>query len=1080
MNLLAPPLRSAFAVTVATLASPLHAAPGQAPAVLLSQNFSSDPVNYTLPGKSSPLRHAAGPRYWAISNTPGLAVNPGITGNDGAYLATQNINDGDFAFSEDSPAQIDFTIPAANFSNLKLSIALAAMPTAEANNFIRALTDANGDGTYETTLFHFKGGNNSAYADPVHGALTSSFRTLSNIPLPEPTAADGKLRLRLESFNDTESQNEATGIDTILISGTPASKVTAGEHTKQAIAASPTSPPNGKTDIGKSTTLTVNVTNPDKTPLTVTFYGRKTTPAKPGPDFTLVTLPDTQHYSENADGKRGDTFHAQTRWIVDQRKALNIAFVSHMGDIVQNGDFGGYPAEWEIADTAMRRIENPQTTLLSHGIPWGAAPGNHDQSPAGDAAGATKFFNQYFGVRRFEDRSYYGGHYGTDNDNNYQLFSASGLDFIILHLEYDTRASAESRAVLDWADTVLKAHPDRRAIITTHWLVNTGNPASFSAQGQAIHDRLKNNPNLFLMLGGHIAGEGRRSDVFEGRTVHSVLQDYQNRPNGGDGWLRYFVFSPANNSITAKTYQVANPLNPSSAEESDSDSRFTLAYDMQSAVTGWIPIGTAEVRPGENSACIEWTGLEPGAHYEWHATTGGNTAVGKTHRFSTGASEPASSSNASPSDHPDTRSELLTRGPYLQMAAPTQITIRWRSKNSMAGRVRYGTDPAKLDKSADESTAPPAPHDHSVTLNGLKPATTYHYSVGSATDVLADGPLCTFTTPPPHGTATPTRIWVLGDAGTADSAQASVRNAFYTWTKHRVPNLVLQLGDNAYSKGTDEEFTAAMFNVYPTMLSRTPFWSCLGNHETYAGAPFPYFNIHTFPTAGECGGSPSGTEHYYSFNYGNIHFISLDSMISNRAVDNPATPRANEDGPMAAWLRTDLASTTATWIICFFHHPPYTKGSHDSDTEGEHIQMRANFLPILEAGGVDLVLGGHSHSYERSFLLDGHYGISSSFTPSMRKNPGNGRPDGNGAYTKPLTGQRSHQGAVYAVAGSAGKISGGPLNHPAHFISLNQLGSLVLDIQGPRLDATFVRENGSTPDTFTIIKKSTPGAPTSR
>lgn len=232
---------------------------------------------------------------------------------------------------------------------------------------------------------------------PVHGALTSSFRTLSNIPLPEPTAADGKLRLRLESFNDTESQNEATGIDTILISGTPASKVTAGEHTKQAIAASPTSPPNGKTDIGKSTTLTVNVTNPDKTPLTVTFYGRKTTPAKPGPDFTLVTLPDTQHYSENADGKRGDTFHAQTRWIVDQRKALNIAFVSHMGDIVQNGDFGGNPAEWEIADTAMRRIENPQTTLLSHGIPWGAAPGNHDQNPAGDAAGATRFFNEYFG-----------------------------------------------------------------------------------------------------------------------------------------------------------------------------------------------------------------------------------------------------------------------------------------------------------------------------------------------------------------------------------------------------------------------------------------------------------------------------------------------------------------------------------------------------------------------------------------------------------------------------------------------------------------------------------------------------------
>ena len=176
---------------------------------------------------------------------------------------------------------------------------------------------------------------------------------------------------------------------------------------------------------------------------------------------------------------------------------------------------------------------------------------------------------------------------------------------------------------------------------------------------------------------------------------------------------------------------------------------------------------------------------------------------------------------------------------------------------------------------------------------------------------------------------------------------------------------------------------------------------------------------------------------------------------------------------MAAWLRNDLQSTTATWIIAFFHHPPYTKGSHNSDTESEHIQMRQNFSPILEAGGVDLVLGGHSHIYERSYLLDGHYGHSTTLTPAMKLNPGDGRPAGNGAYLKPLAGAGGHKGAVYSVAGSAGQVSGTQPDfpHPAFFISLTNLGSLVLDINGNRLDATFVRENGTTPDTYTIQKQ---------
>ena len=87
-----------------------------------------------------------------------------------------------------------------------------------------------------------------------------------------------------------------------------------------------------------------------------------------------MTLPDTQYYSQNTGGQRADTYYAQTQWIVDNRDSLNVAFVSHMGDIVQSGDLGGNPREWVVADTAMRRIESHPATLRAFGIPWGAAP----------------------------------------------------------------------------------------------------------------------------------------------------------------------------------------------------------------------------------------------------------------------------------------------------------------------------------------------------------------------------------------------------------------------------------------------------------------------------------------------------------------------------------------------------------------------------------------------------------------------------------------------------------------------------------------------------------------------------------
>ena len=419
-------------------------------------------------------------------------------------------------------------------------------------------------------------------------------------------------------------------------------------------------------------------------------------------------------------------------------------------------------------------------------------------------------------------------------------------------------------------------------------------------------------------------------------------------------------------------------------------------------------------------------------------------------------------------------SASVTRGPYLQIGTPNSTVVRWRTNTATNSRVSIGTTQGSLTSNFDNATSTT---EHEVVVSGLSPATKYFYSVGSTTQALAGNDSNHyFVTSPTAGTSSPTRIWVLGDSGTANASAQAVRNAYLTFTGTVHTNFWLMLGDNAYENGTDSEYQAAVFDMYPTILRQSVLWPTIGNHDTAQSsnppAGLPYFAMFTLPANAEAGGMASGTEKYYSFDYANIHFICLDSMTSDRS----------STGAMANWLRADLASTTRQWTIAFWHHPPYTKGSHDSDTEQNLVEMRQTFLPILEDGGVDLVLAGHSHSYERSFLIDGHYGTSSTFTNAMKKDGGSGRPNETGAYNKATLGAGAHEGAVYAVAGSSGQISGGTLNHPAMFISLNNLGSMVFDVNGNILDAKFLRENGAIADSFRIVKgvagPATPAAPT--
>lgn len=413
--------------------------------------------------------------------------------------------------------------------------------------------------------------------------------------------------------------------------------------------------------------------------------------------------------------------------------------------------------------------------------------------------------------------------------------------------------------------------------------------------------------------------------------------------------------------------------------------------------------------------------------------------------------------------------QTVTRGPYLQSGTPSRVIVKWRTDSASDSVVRYGFAPGNLTQAA---SVPGAVTNHEVVVVGLPSNTTYYYSVGTFGQELAgNDDSHYFVTSPPAGTAKPTRIWVIGDSGTANTNAAAVRDAFVTYTGSRHADLWMMLGDNAYPDGTDAQYQAAVFNMYPLFLRNTVLWPTLGNHDGHtadsASQTGPYYDIFTLPKFGEAGGVPSGTEAYYSFDYGNIHFVCLDSYETSRSPS----------GAMLTWLEADLLANNEPWVIGFWHHPPYTKGSHNSDTETELIDMRENALPLLEQYGVDLVLTGHSHSYERSYLIDGHYGLSSTFIDSMKVDGGDGRETGSGAYEKPVLERVPHAGAVYAVAGSSGQTSGGALNHPVMFLALNALGSMVLDINGDRLDAVFLDSAGAVRDEFTMLKGTDATAP---
>lgn len=438
-----------------------------------------------------------------------------------------------------------------------------------------------------------------------------------------------------------------------------------------------------------------------------------------------------------------------------------------------------------------------------------------------------------------------------------------------------------------------------------------------------------------------------------------------------------------------------------------------------------------------------------------------------------------------------TNAQTLIRGPYLQSGTPTSIIIHWRTNIASDARVRLGsgyTAGGLYTTIIDDASLST---EHIVKISGLAADTKYFYSIGTSTVVLQCGVDNFFTTSPSAIPGRKLRFVAFGDCGNNGATGATYQTQtlaqyqnYLTTNGIDAADALLILGDNAYNNGTDAQYTTGFFNVFGgSVLKNHKLFPVPGNHDydnnttNQDSHSVPYYSIFDIPKLGEAGGVASNKEEFYSYDIGNVHFLALD------AYGEESNARLYDTlGAQVMWIKNDLAANafSGKWIIAYWHHPPYTKGSHDSDTETELISMRENFIRILERYGVDMIINGHSHDYERSKLMKGYFKVNAG-------NPQVNEINFSNSYNVSLSSAKyadasscpyvtdpfaSNKGTIYVVAGSTGASGGIQAGYPHDALpfSVNDGGMFYFEVDDNRLDAKMLRRNGTVFDNFTIMR----------
>lgn len=364
----------------------------------------------------------------------------------------------------------------------------------------------------------------------------------------------------------------------------------------------------------------------------------------------------------------------------------------------------------------------------------------------------------------------------------------------------------------------------------------------------------------------------------------------------------------------------------------------------------------------------------------------------------------------------------IVRGPFQQSQTSNEILVV--CKTDVSATVALHVD--GRDFSSTGTT-------HVFTVDGLDSGTSYPYTLdGWGSSVLETAPIDNR-----HF-----RFLAFGDSGNLSTAQFDVAARMIS-----VPEVdfALGLGDLVYESGQASGFDPRLFQPYAGFMHRIPFWPTLGNHDAGTSNGAPFYEAFYLPTDSGAPGHPSNTERYYSFDYGSAHFICLDSESSS----------TSSSSAQSQWLIDDLqANQDDRWRFIFMHHPVYSHGSHNSDTESELITLRNNLVPIFDAWKVDMVLVGHSHNYERSYLVR-----ESTIVQNDQD-----------SYTKPP------EGAIYVVSGCAGKIStSGSMDHPLMAFGVEGLaGFSLIDVTYDEIVGQFIDRNGNILEVFRVSKGQPP------
>ncbi|MFT5497018.1 MAG: hypothetical protein ACI9TH_002421 [Kiritimatiellia bacterium] len=284
----------------------------------------------------------------------------------------------------------------------------------------------------------------------------------------------------------------------------------------------------------------------------------------------------------------------------------------------------------------------------------------------------------------------------------------------------------------------------------------------------------------------------------------------------------------------------------------------------------------------------------------------------------------------------------ITRGPVITLTAPETYHLAWSTSLSEPTQFEYGISP--LYEVGSISTPTGSAHQVSLTLpsDGTR---IYYQIVEPGAAPLSSS----FQTAPAPGQ--PFRFAAIGDYGTG----LSTTDAIIAGLSLYAPRLLLTAGDNVYESGAPHELDPKLFVPFKSLLASTPFMPSLGNHDVRTNDGLAFLSALDLPTNGPY------PERNYSYDYGNIHFVVLDS---NGVLSNERRPA------ILNWLDQDLATTEQPWKVVYYHHPPYTSWF----AHKENNQMRDFVVPILERRRVQLAIAGHNHCYERVNPINGvHY-----------------------------------------------------------------------------------------------------------